>query len=110
MLVYHDIVKGKGVVQQGSKKYVGEKSHPPQQEPILSHVAEVLCQADGASVIKGGWIGGDAWFGLINSCVKLKKRLDIHSTFIINTNTFNHKLDSFFFNCSTFDIIVFQIG
>ena len=84
MMVHHDIVKGS--VQQGSKKFTGEQSHLPKQEPILSHVGEVLRQAEGAKVIEGGWIGGDAWFGSINSCVELKKRFGIFSSFIVKTN------------------------
>jgi hypothetical protein len=84
IMVHHDIVKG--TVQQGNKKYNREQSHLPKKEPILAHVAEVLRQAEGANVIKGGWVGGDAWFGSVNSCVELMKRLGIHSTFIIKGN------------------------
>ncbi len=32
-------------------------------------------------------MGGDAWFGLINSCIELKRRLGINSTFIVKGNT-----------------------
>ncbi len=51
-----------------------------------SNVGEVLCQAEGTKVVDGGWIGGDAWFGSINSCVELKKRFGIFSSFIVKTN------------------------
>jgi uncharacterized Fe-S cluster protein YjdI len=57
MMVHHDIVKG--TVQQGMKKYTGEELHLPRKEKILSHVGEVLRQAEGANVVRGGWIGVD---------------------------------------------------
>ncbi len=46
------------------------------------HVAEVLQQAETSQVMKDGWIGGDAWFGSVNSCVELMKLKGVHSTFI----------------------------
>ena len=61
-------------------------SHLPRGELIQKHVAEVLRQAEGANVKKGGWIGGDAWFGSINAAVELKRRLGINSTFIMKQN------------------------
>ncbi len=67
MFVYHDVVRGSA--QQGSKKYCDMKSHLPRGEPI-QYVAEVLRQAEGAGVSTGGWIGGDAWFGLVNAAVE----------------------------------------
>ena len=84
MMVHHDIVMGS--VHQGAKKYNDETSHLPRGEQILGHVAEVLRQAEGANVQKGGWIGGDAWFGSVNAAVELKCRLGINSTFIIKQN------------------------
>ncbi len=83
-MVHHDIVKGS--VQQGSKKFTGEPSHLPKQEPILSHVSKILRQAEGAKVVEGGCIGDDAWSGSINSCVELKKRLGIFSSSIVKTD------------------------
>ncbi len=53
---------------------------------VSYHTAEVLWQAEGANVVRGGWVGGDAWFGSIESCVELKKRLGLYSTFIIKQN------------------------
>ena len=50
------------------------------------HTAEVLWQAESANVVRGGWVGGDAWFGSIESCIELKKHLGLHSTFIIKQN------------------------
>ena len=56
--------------------------------------AEVLHQAKNSNVIEGGWVGGDAWFGSIASCVELKHMLSLYSTFIIkqNVNFFLMKL------------------
>ena len=48
--------------------------------------AEVLRQVEGAGVTKGGWCGGDAYFGSVQSCVELKKRLDVFSTFVVKHN------------------------
>ena len=84
MMVYHDMVAG--AQQQGAKKYCDMPSHLPRGELIQKHVAEVLRQAEGANVKKGGWIGGDAWFGSINAAVELKCRLGINSTFIVKQN------------------------
>ena len=59
MMVHHDNVKG--TVQQGMKKYTWEELHLPRKGKFLSHVGEVLRQAEGANVVvRGGWIGGDA--------------------------------------------------
>ena len=48
--------------------------------------AEVLHQAKNSNVIEGGWVGGDAWFGSIESCVELKRMFSLYSTFIIKQN------------------------
>jgi hypothetical protein len=53
---------------------------------LCHHTAEVLRQAEGAKFIKGSWFGGDAWFGSMESCFELKKRLGLYSTFIIKQN------------------------
>ena len=56
MFVYHDIVKG--AAQQSLKNHCNMKSHFPRSEPILSHVAGVLRQAEGAGIKKEGRLGG----------------------------------------------------
>ncbi|KAL7525905.1 hypothetical protein ACHAXR_002386, partial [Thalassiosira sp. AJA248-18] len=86
IFAYHDIVQD--LNNQRRKKYlVGDedetRSHMPKGEDILQHVAECLRQCEGAGLEEGGWVGGDAWFGSINSSVELKKRLGVNSTFII---------------------------
>jgi hypothetical protein len=41
------------------------------------HTAEVLHQAVNAKVVEGGWVGGDEWFGSIESCVELMRVLRV---------------------------------
>ena len=65
IFAFHDIVQD---LQSHTQ------SHMPKGEPILSHVAECLRQAEGAGLQEGGWLGGDAWFGSLNCCVELKKK------------------------------------
>ena len=58
-------------------------SHLPKGEEISYHTAEVLRQAENAKVHEEGWVGGDAWFGSIESCVELMRVLKLPSTFIV---------------------------
>jgi hypothetical protein len=48
-----------------------------------AHSAEVLRQVEGAEVVPGGWVGGDAWFGSVMTCVEVKKQFNAYSTFIV---------------------------
>ena len=86
IFVYHDIVQAP--TQMWEKKYLKPptKSHLPKGEVINYHLAEVLRQAENGKLEKGGWVGGDAWFGSINACVELKAWLGIFSTFIVKQN------------------------
>ena len=70
-MMHHDIVQAHG--DQAKKEYTNEQSHLPCGEVIHQHVAETLRQEKGAHVKRGGWVGGDAWFYSINSCMKLKR-------------------------------------
>jgi len=47
---------------------------------------EVLRQVEGANVQRGGWLGGDAWYGSVVSAVEVYLRFGVHSTFIIKNN------------------------
>ena len=62
------------------------KTSLPREEPMSAHTAEVLRQVNGAKVKEGGWVGGDAWFGSVMSCVEVRNQLNVHSTFIIKQN------------------------
>jgi hypothetical protein len=35
---------------------------------------------------EGGWVGGDAWFGSVMTCVEVWKRFGVYSTFIVKNN------------------------
>src|SRR6056300_842834 len=86
IFAHHDIVQD--MTTQRLKKYLQEDnvSAMPQGETIQVHVAESLRQCEGAKLQKGGWVGGDAWFGSVPCAVELKKRLDVYSTFIVKQN------------------------
>mgnify|MGYP006203513335 FL=1 len=86
IFVHHDIVESS--TDQWKKNYSDPltRSSLPRGEMVSYHTAEVLRQAEGANVLRGGWVGGDAWFGSIESCIELKKRLGLYSTFIIKQN------------------------
>jgi hypothetical protein len=86
IFVHHDLVDSSNV--QWRKKYSlpPETSHLPRKEDISYHCAEVLRQCEESKVVEGGWVGGDAWFGSVESCVELKKRFNVYSTFIIKQN------------------------
>jgi hypothetical protein len=83
IFVHHDCVDGSDL--QWQKKYLRErvKSHLPRGELVSYDTAEVLRQVENSNVMKGGWTGGDAWFGCVESVVELKQRLDVFSTFIV---------------------------
>jgi hypothetical protein len=49
---------------QSAKSFNGETSSLPDKSDITAHTAEVLQLVERAQVPKGGWVGGDSWFGL----------------------------------------------
>jgi hypothetical protein len=55
------------------------------REHKLSH-SRSLRQAENSKVMERGWVGGDAFFGSIESCVELKNVLGLYSTFIAKQN------------------------
>ena len=87
IFVHHNIVQAP--TQQWREKYLNlpTKAALPKKEIILYHTAKVPRQAENSKVVPGGWVGGDAWFGLINTCVELKSCLDVFSSFIVKQNT-----------------------
>jgi hypothetical protein len=84
ILVTQDVVEGSR--SQREKKYDSEESSLPMREPIMAHVAETLRQCESESIVEGGWVGGNAWFGLIPCVVELKNKTNVYSTFIIKQN------------------------
>jgi hypothetical protein len=84
--VHHDLADSSN--EQWKKKYSlpPKISHLPRKEEISYHCAEVLHQCDESKVVEGGWVGGDAWFGSVESCVELKKHFNVYSTFFIKQN------------------------
>ena len=72
---------------QYTKKYQDETSSMPDKSPIKTHTAEVLRQVEGEGVVEGGWVGGDAWFGRVASCIEIMKNFKVHSIFIVKNNT-----------------------
>jgi hypothetical protein len=92
-LVYQDVVQTPE--QQSRKDYFYEdvdnqiprRSNLPLRNVMQAHVSEVMRQVRGADVVRGGWVGGDAWFGSVMSCVELMKEFGIFSTFIVKGHT-----------------------
>ena len=92
MFVFQDIVQVAEVQQQKEflfddyEEGIPAMSSMPSNPEMAAHVAEVLRQVKGAGVPDGRWCGGDAWFGSVMSCVELRMRLGVFSTFIVKSN------------------------
>jgi Transposase IS4 len=91
-LVYQDISQNpekqqfKEFMYENVALEIREGTSVPGMLEMPVHTAEVLRQCKGAGLEEGGWCGGDAWFGSVTSCVELKKRLNVHSTFVVKNN------------------------
>jgi len=93
--VFQDIVMQ--VEMQRRKKYyfvdgdaerlVRTCSLVPGKPEITASCAETLRQVEGANLERGGWVGGDAWFGSVQTAVELFLRFGVYSTFIVKNNT-----------------------
>jgi hypothetical protein len=61
---------------QDKKSFATKKSQSPENAGTTnghsSHVAESLRQAYFSNLRPGSWLGGDAWFGSVASCLALK--------------------------------------
>jgi hypothetical protein len=53
---------------------------------ISTHIAEVLRQVESAHLGANSWVGGDAWFGSVATCIEVYKQCGAHSTFIVKNN------------------------
>jgi hypothetical protein len=81
IFVFQDLVQD-GEVMKGKSQF-REKSSMPNGAEIPTHSAEVLHQIEGARVVDGCWVGGDAWFGCMITALDVMKRLNLESTWII---------------------------
>jgi hypothetical protein len=72
--------------RQSRKKYYCAASSLPGKPLCTAPVSKVLRQVEGAGVKQNGWVGGDAWFGCVMTCVEVWKRFEVHSTFIVKGN------------------------
>jgi hypothetical protein len=92
VFVHQDIVQDPEVQRKKEFFYASiahqlqELSAMPQLETISAHCAEILRQVKNSDVQPGGWVGGDAWFGSIQSCVEVYRRFGVHSTFVMKNN------------------------
>ena len=85
IIVNQDISAGPEA--QSYKYYSDLKSCLPGNPQVKAHTAEVLRQVKGAGIQKGGWVGGDAWFGSVMTLVEVMKQFEVYSTWIIKNNT-----------------------
>ena len=51
------------------------------------HTADVLCQVEGTGVVRNGWVGDDNWVDSVVSCIYIRKKMKVHSTFIVKNST-----------------------
>ena len=58
--------------------------HLPGGGTLPVHCAEVLRQAEGAHIERGGWVCGDTWFGSVASAVELMLRLGVYSSELVH--------------------------
>lgn len=58
----------------------------PDSSDITAHTAEVLRLVEKAQVPKGGWVGGDSWFGSVCTAVEVYNQFGVHSSWIIKQN------------------------
>ena len=94
---------------QDKKTFASKKSHSPEHAGTaashLGHAAETLRQAHHSGLTEGSWLGGDAWFGSVASCLALKlevvthvdedgveheHELGVESTFVVKNNVALH--------------------
>ena len=85
VMAWQDVAQDSEV--QKKKKWADAESCLPGRRRINVSTAEVLRQAEGGFGLEGAsadkrWLGGDAWFGGVESAVMLKKktqrRLNLH--------------------------------
>jgi len=90
-MAWQDVAQDSEVQKQ--KKWATAWSCLPGRRKINVSTAEVLRQAEGGFGLEGKsaekrWLGGDAWFGGVESCCMLQKKLGVESTFIVKNNSY----------------------
>ena len=85
VIVFQDIAQQPE--KQHSKKYLGEQSCAPSKRGILAGEAEAMRQVEGSRLQRGGWVGGDAWFGSVSLLLLLFLYFGVFGTFVIKNNT-----------------------
>jgi hypothetical protein len=80
MFAFQDIIqapevqKRKKFFYRNEEKLIGEEpTSLPNSPDMQAHTAKVLPQMEGASVRRGGWVGGDTWFGSVMTAVEVKR-------------------------------------
>jgi hypothetical protein len=84
ILVVQDVVQNPEM--QALKDFFGDTSSLPDNSEITAHTAEVLRLVDSAKIPKGGWVGGDSWFGSTSTAVEVMNKVGVNSTQIIKQN------------------------
>ena len=75
--VYQDVVQPAKLQQwkhffyPNPEQQTPEKTSLPGHPNMQAHTAEVLWLVNGAGVVRGGWCGGDAWFGSVMTSLEL---------------------------------------
>ena len=72
---------------QNTKEYSNMQSLLFEDKTVPVHVAEVLRQVGQSGLKRGGWCGGDAWFGSVQAAISAKIVHNVHSSFIVKSNS-----------------------
>jgi hypothetical protein len=78
ILVLYDVVQNPE--KQALKAYFEGKSAFPDGSEITAHMAEVMHLVKRANIPKGGWDGGDSWFGSTTTVVEVMRKSGVHSS------------------------------
>ena len=73
--------------QQVKVTECGPPELTPSNATINAGCAEAIRATKASKVPAGGWVGGDAWFGSVMTCLELKQRLGVYSTWVVKNCT-----------------------
>ena len=85
VLVVQDVVQNPEL--QAQKAYHGDVSSLPDKSNITAHTAEVLRLVNNAGITKGGWVGGDSWFGSVTTAVEVIHFISAYFLFLHNIHS-----------------------